>query len=316
MVSGVQYITVKVDDDGVRLDRWFKRYYSDVPHGRLQKWIRTKQVKVDGKRVQADTRLAVGQEVRVPPYVRDGSQVESASYILTDEDRTLLESIVIYQDDDLIVVNKPAGLPVQGGSGVKRSLDDLLVGFCLSHDDEKPRLVHRLDKDTSGVLVLARHREAAQQLASAFKHKSLQKTYIALVHGIPDIYDGTITFPLSKQGVAGHEKVVVDVEHGQRAKTHYMLLDKAGNIGLLKLEPVTGRTHQLRVHTQMLGCPIIGDGKYGGQDAFVDGLSGKMHLHAWRLEIPEFRGKRRVFEAVFPEHMQKSLDTLGFVVEH
>lgn len=314
-MSGVQSITVTADEAGIRLDRWFRRHFADLGHGRLEKLLRTGQVRVDGGRSKSSTRLEAGQVIRVPPLgTRTNAPVKAAPARLKKSDVKALQDMVIHRDDDVLAVNKPPGLAVQGGSGLKQHLDSMLDGlrFGLS---ERPRLVHRLDKDTSGVLVLARNAFAATRLAAAFRGRHAQKTYWALVVGVPQPKSGKITSGLTKQGGKGGQKMAQTHEGGKRAVTEYAVIDEAGDrVAWLALRPQTGRTHQLRVHCASLGTPILGDGKYGGRDAFIDGLTGPqgLHLHARGLQIPHPRSGVLTLEAPLPKSMLETWRFLGF----
>lgn len=289
----------------MRLDRWFRERFPGLTHGRLQKLLRTGQIRVDGKRVKADARLAVGATVRVPPLGEKApppSKDQQAK--IRPEDAKLIQDAVLYQDDWVIAINKPPGLAVQGGSKTSRHLDGMLDALRFGAE-ERPRLVHRLDKDTSGVLLLARTRKAASALSEAFKGRQTEKTYWALVRGVPRPHEGEITSLLDKGG-EDFEVMRPDAK-GRKAITDYAVIEPAGQqAAWLALRPVTGRTHQLRVHCAQLGTPIVGDGKYGGSDAFIEGLSNKLHLHARHLVIPH--PKRGVLDvsAALPDHMMQT----------
>lgn len=315
----VTFTIVSAEDDDVRLDRWFKRHYPALPHGQLEKLLRTKQIKVDGKKATSNQRLQEGQEIRVPPLAHlqltEVSKRKHPHVVVTDKDAAMIQQSVLYRDNDVIAINKPAGLAVQGGVGVGKSLDDML-GALMFEAEERPKLVHRLDKDTSGVLLLARSTKVAAQLTNAFRDRSVTKTYWALVAGVPQPERGKIDLPLIKQGGAGNEKMVVDPEHGQSAVTLYETLEHVSKyVSWVALHPVTGRTHQLRAHMQAIGHPIIGDGKYGGKQAFIDGIAEQMHLHAHAIHIPHFNGRAISVIAPLPSHMQESFDLLGFCEE-
>ena len=312
----VRQFTVAADDDGVRLDRWFKRHLPQISFGMVSKWARTGQVRVDGKRVKPDERLAAGQVLRVPP---GGAEARAKPPVdLTDEERSLAADILIHRSKGALVLNKPPGLATQGGTRQSRHVDRLLDAYVDAEDEPRPRLVHRLDKDTSGVLLIARTPGSAAFFSKRFSGRSAKKIYWALVVGVPDVREGTIEAPLAKQPGTGGEKMHVD-EDGQPAKTRYRVVDTAGKkAAWLELEPLTGRTHQLRVHCAAMGHPIVGDGKYGGQDAFLTGtVSRKMHLHARRLIIDAPGGgggadKKLDVTADLPDHFAQSMEQLGF----
>jgi len=310
----VRQFTVQGDDDGVRLDRWFKRHLPQVGFATVSRWARTGQIRVDGKRAGVDDRLVAGQKLRVPPGgdapEKTGAKVRRE---LTEEQIEKAEAMVLTQDRAAIVLNKPPGLATQGGSGTKEHVDGLLDAFA--PDGPRPRLVHRLDKDTSGVLLIARTPGSAAYFSKRFSTRTARKIYWALIVGVPSIEDGMIELPLAKQPGTGGEKMMVDEsEHGQPARTRYRVIDRAGNrAAWVELQPFTGRTHQLRVHMAAIGHPIVGDGKYGGPDAFLSGtISRKMHLHARRLIIDHPDGSPLDVTAPLPEHFAMGMEQLGF----
>lgn len=315
--------TVTDEDDGSRLDRVIARRLGEIPHAMLQKLLRKKLIRLDGKKAEASTRVSAGQviEMRIEMKVESRETRAEKKVKLDDDMIAQAQRWVLFKDKDILVINKPPGLAVQGGSKVTKHLDALLPALQFEAK-EPPRLVHRLDKDTSGVMLLARHVKAAQELQKAFSGKSLQKYYLALIVGVPDIYNGEVESNLDKisRGADSREMVTSVEEEGKRAITRYRVIEAlAKQLALIELEPVTGRTHQLRVHMAELGCPIVGDGKYGGGKAHVKGninLSPKLHLHAWRIELPALFGKpARTFAAPLPKHMQQSLDALGLELE-
>ena len=314
----VRQFTVAPDDDGVRLDRWFKRHLPQIGFATISKWARTGQIRVDGGRAKPDDRLATGQVVRVPPGGEAPHRKPRAKRELKPEEIAEAKAMVIAETKSAIVLNKPPGLATQGGSKTFRHVDGLLDAFAQGEgaDEEgpRPRLVHRLDKDTSGVLLVARTPGSAASFSKRFSGRSAKKVYWALVVGVPDVIEGTIEAALAKQPGTGGEKMHVDEENGQPAKTRYRVVDKAGHkAAWVELEPLTGRTHQLRVHMAAIGHPIVGDGKYGGQDAFLTGsVSRKMHLHARRLIIDEPGGGKIDVTAELPEHFAASMEQLGF----
>lgn len=317
--DAVRQFTVRPDDNDVRLDRWFKRNLPEVGFAMVSRWARTGQIRVDGKRADVDTRLTAGQTLRVPPAggplpLAGGGKGGRVRKPLTDEQIQLAENIVLEQDRAAIVINKPPGLATQGGSGTHEHVDGLLDAYA-GDGDPRPRLVHRLDKDTSGVLLVARTPGSAAFFSKRFSGRTARKIYWALVMGVPDIHDGMIELPLAKQPGTGGEKMMVDeTEHGMPARTRYRVIDRAGNrAAWVELQPFTGRTHQLRVHMAAIGHPIVGDGKYGGQAAFLSGsISRKLHLHARRLRIEHPEGDLLDVTAPLPEHFAKSLEQLGF----
>ncbi|MFQ5765223.1 MAG: RluA family pseudouridine synthase [Rhodospirillales bacterium] len=301
------------DEAGMRVDRWFKRRFPELGHGRLQKWLRTGQVRVDGGRVKAGTRLEEGQAVRVPPVAPPPAAARPRPPV-RDADARELKARVLHRDADLIVIDKPPGLAVQGGNKVRRHLDAMLDALRFGAT-ERPRLVHRLDKDTSGVLVLARHGTAARQLTQAFRSKDARKLYWAVVVGVPRPAEGTIDLALAKRGGPGRERVGTAPRDGKQAVTRYRVIDRAGRkAAWVAFEPLTGRTHQLRVHAAALGTPILGDGKYGGREAFLDadGIAPRLHLHARALRIPHPSGGLVDVAAPLPGHMHRTFGALGF----
>lgn len=309
----VRQFTVGEDDAGVRLDRWFKRHLPQIGFATVSRWARTGQIRVDGKRVKPEDRLEPGQQVRVPP----GGETTTASAPkrreLSEEDRAAAQDMVILDTPAALVFNKPPGLATQGGTKTTRHVDGLLDAF-VEGDGQRPRLVHRLDKDTSGVLLVAKTAGSAAFFSKRFSGRSAKKVYWALVVGVPEVREGTIDAALAKQPGSGGEKMHVDHENGQPAKTRYRVVDKVSDkAAWLELEPLTGRTHQLRVHCAAMGHPIVGDGKYGGQDAFLTGsISRKMHLHARRLVIAAPGGETIDATAELPEHFAASMEQLGF----
>ena len=314
--ADVETREVSVGDEGLRLDRWFRRYYPDVPHAHLQKWLRTGQVRVDGHRVKPGARLSAGQRVRVPPH-SEVPRIEPHSRASKPSaaDLDALTQRILYEDDHVFILDKPAGLAVQGGSGTRRHLDAMLDG--LRFGGERPRLVHRLDRDTAGVLALARTAQAAASLAAAFRSKQAEKLYWAIVVGVPDVEDGRIDLPLAK--LPGHrgERVAADLQQGRRAVTDYRIVERAGRTAAwLALQPITGRTHQLRAHCMAIGTPILGDFKYGARAATLDGSrSGlRLHLLARSLYLPHPTDGWLAVEAPLPRHMLETWRFLGFEV--
>ncbi|WP_430445187.1 RluA family pseudouridine synthase [Sphingorhabdus contaminans] len=317
--KGIRQFVVEPDDDGIRLDRWFKRHLPDASFNVVSRWSRTGQLRVDGKRATPGDRLTAGQAIRVPPA--DTSTAANARPVrrrreLTEDEMEFALSMVIHKDDAALVINKPAGLATQGGTKTENHVDGLLDALFFELDS-RPKLVHRLDKDTSGALLLARTSRSAGHFSKAFSSRTARKVYWALVVGVPDIADGFIDLPIGKQPGSGGEKMHVDEQNGQSARTRYRIVERAGNTcAWVELQPYTGRTHQLRVHMAAIGHPIVGDGKYGGKDAFLTGtISRKMHLHARRLRIDHPQGHQIDVRADLPPHMQDSFADLGFDIE-
>lgn len=310
----VQFVKVKAEDDNIRLDRWFMRHYPDLKNGQLQRLLRGKNIRVNGKKATTAQHLSTGDEIRVPPL--DVSPKSDLPRDLSKADIEFMKSLVIYKDADVIVLNKPAGLAVQGGSKTERHIDGMLDALRFEKN-EKPHLVHRLDKDTSGVLVLGRTSNAAAKLAEAFRSRDAHKVYWAVVVGKPKLLSGKIDAPLSKMsGAKGGEQMRIDFENGQKAITLYRVVDSLGKkASWLELSPLTGRTHQLRVHVaEALNTPIIGDGKYGGERSFAVGIENnkKLHLHARVLKIPHPKAGFLEIQADLPKHMLDTFTFLGF----
>lgn len=331
-MSQVQIITVGPGDSDQRLDRWLKRLFPHLAQGRIEKMCRKGELRVDGGRVKASTRLATGQEVRIPPLPTPGEVESRPKPTVSDKDAAMMKSLVLYKDDHIIALNKPPGLPTQGGSKQVRHVDGLAEALTFGFDD-KPRLVHRLDKDTSGVLLLARTRAVASALTEAFRARETRKIYWAAVAGVPFPQMGTIKFGLVKapgHGAGGenekmravHPKDVATTEGAKHATTDYAVLSAlAKRAAWVAMVPITGRTHQLRAHMAELGHPIIGDGKYGGpgQENLGDGwgamlgggISRKLHLHARSISLKHpVTGARLTITAPLPEHMERTWEFL------
>lgn len=311
--SPVQLLPVAPDDDDVRLDRWFRRHFPHLANGQLQKLLRTGQVRVDGKRAEAATRIAAGQTIRVPP-LPDAVPAQDRKRPVSDRDAADLRARVLFRDDWVIAIDKPAGLAVQGGSKTTRHLDGMLD--ALAFDGERPRLVHRLDRDTSGVLLLARTAQAARKLGEMFRGKTVRKYYWAVTVGVPEEPRGRIDASLAKQDGARGERVEWDEDDGRPAASLYAVVDHAASrTAWVALWPLTGRTHQLRVHMQVIGTPILGDLKYGGPTAQIssEGIGQGLHLHARRLVVPHPGGRGRIdVVAPLPPHMRETWRYFGF----
>lgn len=317
-MPGGQTLEVAADEADLRLDRWFKRRFPTLGHGRLEKLLRTGQIRVDGKRAKASSRVLSGQQIRVPPLGADDREPQhQASRApvrpVPAGEAAALRAAVLYRDDEVIAIDKPPGLSVQGGKGIERHVDGMLDALRFGAD-ERPRLVHRLDRDTSGVLLLARTARAAAWLAAAFRQKETRKLYWAIVVGAPKLDRGKIDLPLSKLPRPAGERVVADQE-GRRAVTYYSVVEHAGRrVAWLALMPVTGRTHQLRAHCAAMGTPILGDGKYGGEAAFLPGaaVAKQLHLHARQIEVPRPQGGVIRVVAPLPPHMRATWAFFGF----
>lgn len=316
-MTDVRTFTVAEDDDGIRLDRWFKRHMPEVSFNLVSRWARTGQLRVAGKRAVPGDRVEAGQEIRVPPVDSTqprARQPQRKREILTPDEEQFVRDMVIHEDQDSFVLNKPPGLATQGGTKTTHHLDRLLDG--LGDERGRPKLVHRLDKDTSGALLVARSARSAGHFAKAFSGRTARKLYWAIVVGVPDAPEGVIEAPLAKQPGTGGEKMHVDHEHGLPSKTRWRVIDRAGNrAAWVELQPLTGRTHQLRAHMASIGHPVAGDAKYGGADAFLTGgISRKLHLHARQIRIDAPSGGKIDVTAELPAHFAESLATLGFEI--
>ena len=320
-MAGVEQRKVDGDEAGMRLDRWFKQHYPGLGFGQLQKLLRSGQIRVDGGRAKSDTRVQPGQMVRVPPLGVDekkaGAPV-SPRAVRSGSDHELLAQMLIYEDPKVYVFNKPAGLAVQGGSGLSRHVDGMLEVWR-NRKGEKPRLVHRLDRETSGVLVVARTRGAAQALTAAFRERTTKKTYWALVKGVPKKREDKISTWLVRESKPDGDRMRI-AKHGEpdsdHAVSYYRVIEQAGqDLAWLEMEPYTGRTHQLRVHAAHIGHPIIGDPKYFEADqnwAFPGGMQNRLHLHARRIVVPNPAGGTIDVTAELPQHIAQSFNLLGF----
>lgn len=284
--------TVDIDNNGTRLDKFLAK--SGYGFALAQKMIRQKQIKVNGHKESADYRLQTDDQIEIFANFTSNftfAKKTSDSKTIDQKKLKLIKAAIIFKDDNLLAIDKPQGIAVQGGSKIGFSINDALP-YLKFEKEETPRLVHRLDKDTSGVLLIARNRATADLLIDAFRNKTIEKTYLAHVKGSPSNQSGTISIPLIKKFSGQSEKVYKDETLGKEAITHYQILENYGDYSLLELKPVTGRTHQIRVHCKEIGHPIIGDSKYGGKNAFIDGLSNRLHLHSFKILINDFYGKK------------------------
>lgn len=314
MMSADETVTVAMQDGSLRLDRWFKRHYPGLGHSQLEKLLRTGRIRVDGKRARSGDRIEPGQAIRIPPRDQMALEPRQVKPPPRPADQAMLQNTILHRDEAVIVLDKPAGLAVQGGTSTERHVDGLLDGLRFGNP-ERPRLVHRLDKETSGVLVIARTASAAAFLTQAFREKTTRKTYWAVTVGWPKLLQGRIDLPLAKMPARGGERVRPDAEEGRRAVTYYRVIDKAGSqASWLALMPVTGRTHQLRAHCAAIGTPILGDAKYGTAAAHLAGIPGarRLHLHARSLSLPHPLGGRLEVTAPLPPHMRQTWEFFGF----
>lgn len=334
-MSGVKILTVSEDEGEQRLDKWFKRRFPQLTQGHVEKMCRTGQIRVDGARTKAADRVAPGQTIRVPPLPDTEAPSRPLEGRVNAADAKMIQNAVLWKDEHIIILNKPAGLPSQGGSGQgDRHVDGLTEALKFGYKD-RPKLVHRLDKDTSGILMLARTDRVARALSEALRHRNTRKIYWALVAGVPHPRQGSIKYGLMKapghgRGGEGEKMICIhpakmaEFPDAKRAQTDYFTLWFLGTrMSWMALEPVTGRTHQLRAHMAELGHPIIGDGKYGGsaQENAGDGwgsqaggeMSKKMHLHARSLSVQHPITKEMMtFTAPLPEHMARTWKLLDW----
>ena len=334
-MSPVQTIRIGVDEGDQRLDRWLRKKFPQLTQGAVEKMCRKGELRVNGGRVKANTRVEAGQEVRIPPLPDEAPAPKADGPRISDSDAEMIQKAIIWQDQHIIAINKPPGLPSQGGSGQgDRHVDGLSEALKFGYK-EKPKLVHRLDKDTSGVLLLARTDRVARALSEAFRDRNTRKIYWAAVAGVPSPKMGTIRYGLVKapgrggggegeKMIAVHPRDIDKTEGAKRATTDYAVLDNlAQRASWCALVPITGRTHQLRAHMAELGHPIVGDGKYGGsgQENLGDGwcaqlggeISRKLHLHARLIRFEHPITKKLItVTAPLPEHMARTWQTLGW----
>ena len=324
-MSSVQSVSVTDDDTDIRLDRWFKRHFPNLTHGALEKLLRTGQIRVDGARAKSNQRVYSGQIVRVPPLgqLLSAGKKKRIYSSISEYDAAFIQGLVIYMDSELIALNKPPGLAVQGGSKTTRHVDAMLDSLRFDGHD-RPRLVHRLDRDTSGVLVIARSAAAAARLGRAFQSHCVEKVYWALVVGHPECSTGTISAALAKTGPDGSQRMEWDEDRGKKAGTNYRVVSTAGQkISWLELTPQTGRTHQLRAHCALIKTAIVGDQKYAVKSAHPDqttdlqkglleDVADKMCLHARQIKLNMLGCKPLTITAPLPKHMSIAFKDLGF----
>jgi 23S rRNA pseudouridine955/2504/2580 synthase len=318
-MTEVKRHVVTADEAGMRLDRWFKVHFPQVTFAYLNKLTRTGQVRVGGARAKTSTRLAAEQEIRVPPLAFDTRPADAPKADikpLTREERRLFDSMVIHEDGDLFILDKPSGFAVQGGTKTHHHLDGLLMGLGVEVG-ERPLLVHRLDRDTSGVIVVAKRRAVASALGKLFATRAVKKTYWAVTRGVPKPAQGRIEVALIKAKGPDGDRMRASQEgeedDEQRAVTHYAVIDKAPPVAAwVSLKPVTGRQHQLRAHMAHIDTPILGDNKYGGDRDLPEGVADRLHLHARRIIFPHPRGGTVDVSAPLPAHMRDTFALFGF----
>ncbi len=306
MSEGIK--TILVEDNNVRLDRYIRRIFPNLKQSAIEKSLRKGLIKVDNCTAKSSDRVNSGQTItiRYLDYIENTNSDRKYNEKLVN----LLRENILYEDEYILAINKPAGVIVQGGVKVKISMSDLLDQI---REGETFKIVHRLDRDTSGVIIFARNANVARYLMEEFKGRRVKKTYLALTSGIPSKDSGTIDYPLVKKYVSGQEKVVVDENSPQNATTHFSIIAKfKHNVAYLKLQPITGRTHQLRAHLAHINCPILGDGKYGGKKAFIDGVVNQIHLHSHSLSLKLPNNKEITITAPIPRHIEKSIEVLSF----
>jgi 23S rRNA pseudouridine955/2504/2580 synthase len=316
----VQIVTVSPDEAGMRLDRFLEARFPGLAFSHIQRIIRKGELRVDGRRTEPNDRLRAGQAVRIPPLRLEAPRARPQVGVLEAQTREYLRSITLYEDDDVLVINKPIGLAVQGGSGTPRHIDGMLDALR-DPKGQRPRLVHRLDKDTAGCLLIAKTRFAATALAKTFRSRAARKIYWALVAGVPKPRQGRISTFLAKEEM-DHDSRMRIAAHGQQgashAVTYYAVVDTAGQaLAWLSLKPVTGRTHQLRAHCAHMDHPIVGDPKYFARENWQlpGGIQNRLHLLARRISVPHPRDGSIDVTAPLPPHMVQSWNLLGFDVK-
>ena len=315
-MSGVRIERITSADEGKRVDRWLKKQLGEVPQSLIFKLIRSGQLRVNGKRVKGDVRLQEGDEVRIPP-VQNTEHKNKGPRKLSDKDVQFIQSLVIYDDGDVVVLNKPGDIATQGGTNTKYHIDGLLDGLK-NKEGIAPRLVHRLDKETSGILILARSASSVRKLGEMFKTKAVEKRYMALVSPLPETWDGTINAPLNKAGGKNKERMEIDEKNGQFAITDYKVVDHAAKqMALVVFRPLTGRTHQIRAHASYaLQTPIVGDYKYGYDSEGLETQvkAKRLHLHAYEIRFDHPQHKKLMkFTAPLPADIKKTWKSFGFI---
>lgn len=319
-LSRYNNIVVEKNFEGMKLDKFLFSIFSNINNSSLQKALRNKDILINGFSVAYNYILKNGDNLNISHFISKifnqpkRAKLPKKKITLKDSEIAKISEYIIYKDDSILAINKPAGLAVQSGTKIEKSLNDYLP-YLKFEKSENPRLVHRLDKDTSGIIVVARNKNDAELLAEFFKNKdeNLEKIYLAIAVGKFQQESGVINFPLLKKVENGVEKVYRDLIDGKEAVTSYKVLgySEKYNVSLVELKLLTGRTHQIRVHLKEIGHPILGDGKYGGKKAFVEGLSNDMQLHSYRLNINNFHERNTNLKAELPEKMKTVLKKAG-----
>lgn len=325
MSTEVSLQTVSESDTGVRLDRWIKRR-REIPQGKIEKLLRTGQIRVDGKRAKSNERLTAGSTVRLPPLpVTEQKQPRFSNF--SHKKQEFIREMVIYQDEEIIALNKPSGLAVQGGTKTTEHIDGFLD--ILAEKNERPKLVHRLDRDTSGVLLLARNAKTARKIGELFRSKEISKIYWAITVGVPTPKSGQLRSWMTKRASStadsgnkqnyGRQRMHIADQNDTNAVhavTDYAVISVAAQkAAWVALRPQSGRTHQLRLHMSELGTSILGDRKYTCDLEVPGGLSDRLHLHARTLIVPRSNSKPIQITAPLPNHIKETFATLGFLEE-
>jgi 23S rRNA pseudouridine955/2504/2580 synthase len=304
----VKLLVTKEEQD-IRLDRLLRRTYPYISQGIIERSLRKNFIKLEKveKKPTASLRLVAGQQISIAKFLvdqtHDNKPAKTVKHIAAATIKSL-EKAIIYMDEDIIVLNKPSGLAVQDGTKVTNSVDGMLDYFKFGNQ-MRPKLVHRIDKDTSGILLIARNTNIAAKLAEGFRDKTIEKHYWALVHNKPEAANGIISFPIAKKNTNSQDFI------SQEAITHYKTIDYVYNsVAWLEMMPITGRTHQLRIHASRIGSPIVGDSKYAA-NSYLDGVKHKLHLHARKIVLKNFNGKNLEFTAPLPAHMKQSFEFFG-----
>lgn len=289
--------------ENLRIDKFLCQEF-DISFATAQKLIRQKKVKVNQQKVQIDQKLQANDEVEIFAAISKRRDKQPKKPNLNQEKVTTLKNHIIFEDENLIILDKPSGIATQGGSKIEISIDDFLPHFKTEKNNETPKLVHRLDKDTSGILLIAKNHQTSEYFFDKFKNREVKKTYLALVKGVVKKDEGIIDIPLKKKLVGKNEKVYKDEIDGKQAITHYKTLERFEDFSLLELKPLTGRTHQLRVHCKEIGYPIVNDFKYGGKAVLSDNLGSRLCLHAYKIEIDDYFGKKFAIKTKLPDFLK------------